>query len=110
MNTIFLDLRPKEEFDASPIPAALNIPLDDLVLRELEMPRSIPKDTRIEYYYLFPGRIEELMIAILNEQGFMNLFNRGNITSKPFIYEPQSTPTVRPMEQKEKRTSHTIIY
>lgn len=94
MATIFLDMRSEGEFSNDSIEGVINIPLSDIVLDH--------KLGVIEYYHPFFGNIEELFVNILNQNGYMNLNNLGNVVFPAIIYEHRSTPTIQFMERKEK--------
>lgn len=108
--TIFLDLRTAEEFAASSLKDAINVPLDDIFHHKIGVLGHYPLNTHIEYYHPLHPFDELILTLILHSYGFMNLCNRGNIKAEPLVYEYRPTTTIRSVERKEKRTSHEIFF
>jgi hypothetical protein len=103
MKTIFLDLRSKEEFNSAPLKGAINVPLPDILLSHaLGALNFMPRNIRIEYYYPLEN-LDSLLVSILNQHGFFNLHNRGNVTAQPLIYECESSSTIRSLERKKRK-------
>lgn len=69
-DTIFIDVRPQEQFNAGHIPHAINIPMD-AVRNNLE---AIPHDKKV-ILYCNRGRKSYLASCILKNRGFDNIYN-----------------------------------
>jgi len=69
-NTLFIDVRTKEEYDLGTINGAVNIPLDELRARLDE----IPKDKNI-YVFCQVGLRAYVALRILSQKGYKNVAN-----------------------------------
>lgn len=74
-----LDVRSQEEFSADHIDGAINIPLDELESRLEELG---DRDTKIVVHCLAGGRACTAE-AILQQEGFTNVYNFGGIDDWP---------------------------
>lgn len=108
MKAIFLDLRSEEEFASDHEKRSINIPLADILFDNLKKLRHVKLNTSIEYYYPL-GNFEDLLIKVLNQNGYFNLYNRANVTYKPLIHEYKITSKIQSMERKEERNTRAIF-
>lgn len=69
-DTIFIDVRPQEQFNAGHIPHAINIPME-AIRNNLE---AIPHDKKV-ILYCNRGRKSYLASCILKNRGFDNIYN-----------------------------------
>lgn len=80
---VILDVRTEEEFVTGHIVDAINIPLDELEVREEEL---VNRKQKI-LVYCKSGRRSVIACEILEKLGFSNLYNMGGVVDWPYGLE-----------------------
>lgn len=85
-----IDVRNCEEFDERHLPNAQNLPVDEILMGNIDFLENCPKDSCIELYCRSGGRSEKARLA-LEHMGFTQIKNLGGIDAveKMLSFQPK---------------------